>query len=608
MISLTGAPLRAPETIEAMGRALRHRGPDGHALLESPDAILGTERLRVIDLDPRADQPFQSPDGQIWLACNGEIYNSPSIRARFPDYPFRSGSDVEPLIPFYRQNGARLVDDLDGMFGLAIWDRRSRTLLLARDRAGEKPLFFARNGNEVWFASEIQALLENPRVSRELDRDSVEEFLALGFVTEPRTIFRQIHRIEAGTIVTLREGEEKVDRYWDATGFSPALQDVRQAKTRLAELIESAVSKQVTSDVPVGVFVSGGLDSSILAALAARKLGPGRVHTISVEFVERSYDESGDAASFARALGSNHVSVRADEGSLTVALDEVIARIAEPIADPAVLPAFLLAKKAREHVTVILSGEGADELFGGYPTYLGHAFAPRFNRLPPIVKKSLYGLVRSLPSSSRKVPLEFLLKRFMDEAGRPWMERHLRWIGTRLLDGNWPVVGGGPQLFRQEIAMEKAPLAGAMLLDYKTYLRDNLLVKVDRATMLSSIEARAPYLDREVSAFGLSLDASLRVRGLTTKWILKQVATRWVDDAIIHRRKRGLSVPIPSWINGGLRQETDRLLAPGRIEATGVIDPSLVARLLGEHRAGTANHARSLWPLVAFEKWKERWV
>jgi len=608
MVALNGDPLRHPEVIEAMGGSLRHRGPDGHAVLSSPDALVGTERLRIIDLNPRADQPFSTPDDAVWLACNGEIYNSSSLRKEAGDYPFRSLSDVEPLLPLYLRKGKEIVSELDGMFGLAVWDRRTKTLLLARDRAGEKPLFYLQIENEIWFASEIQALLAHPESSRTLDPDSVAEFLTLGFISEPRTIFRAIKRVDAGTIVSFRGAERSVHRYWDPSQFQPTINEPKAARDEMVRLVESAVAKQIAADVPIGVFVSGGIDSSILASLAVRQLGASRVHTISVEFTEASYDESGDAAAFAKVIGSRHVDVRADETSLRDAFDQVNDRIAEPIADPAVLPAFLLARKAREHVTVILSGEGADELFGGYPTYLGHSLAPGFNALPKFVRRGLIGATSLLPSSTKKVPLEFLLKRFTDEAGRPWMERHLRWIGTRLEPQSWPITGAGPQKFRGEIPEALDPVSGAMLLDYKTYLRDNLLVKVDRACMLSSIEARAPYLDRDLTAFGLSLAPSLRVRGVNSKWLLKSAAREWISSSIIGRRKRGLSVPIATWINHGLRDEVDRLLDGSLVERNGFVDPGTVRRLLNEHRAGTANHARSLWPIIVLQRWSERWT
>jgi asparagine synthase (glutamine-hydrolysing) len=290
------------------------------------------------------------------------------------------------------------------------------------------------------------------------------------------------------------------------------------------------------------------------------------------------------------------VPVRIDEETLREALQQVTTRVAEPLADPAILPTFLLARTAREHVKVILSGEGADELFGGYPTYLGHKVAPLYDALPSFARAALRRLAFALPSSGKKVTLEFLLKRFVTDAERPWVERHLRWFGTGL----------GASGVGRELASHD-PLTGAMLLDYTSYLRDNLLVKVDRATMLSSVEARAPFLDRDVTAFALSLPPELRVRRLTTKWVLKKAAEKWLPHDVIYRRKRGLSVPIAGWINRGLRTEVDRLLAPDRLREQGLVDEPRITSMLAEHRANRANHAKALWAVVMLQYWIENW-
>ena len=605
MVSERGVALRHPEVLDRMGEALRHRGPDGHAVLTNPSAVIGTERLRIIDLHERADQPFSAPGSQVWLECNGEIYNAAEIRARYADYPFRSHSDVESILPLYLEHGAAAVPQLDGMFGLAIWDQRIRTLLLARDRAGEKPLFYARVRHEVLFASELQSILRHPDISRELDPVAVAEYLRLGYVPEPRTMFRDVRRIEAGTFVRFSERGEETVRYWDPASFVIEPISAAEAVRETRRLIERAVEKQVMSDVPVGVFISGGMDSSILATLAARFIGEDKVHTFSAKFAEESYDESGAAALLAERIHTRHVPVPTDDETLLDALQHVVRGVAEPLADPAILPTFLLSRAAHQHVKVILSGEGADELFGGYPTYLGHKLAPVYDALPSFARAALRRGVRRVPSSTKKVTLEFLLKRFVSDAEKPWIERHLAWFGTGLSDQIVRTPTGMPDL--PAAGPHRDPLAGAMLLDYRSYLRDNLLVKVDRATMLSSIEARAPFLDRDVTRFALSLPPALRVRRLETKWVLKKAAEAWLPKDVIYRRKRGLSVPIASWINGGLRAEVDRLLAPGRLRAEGLVNENYVAELLDAHRAGSANHAKPLWALVMLEYWLENW-
>lgn len=606
MISESGAALRFPGVATRMGDALKHRGPDGHAVLTNPYAVIGTARLRIIDLHERADQPFAAPGEEVWLECNGEIYNAPSIRAQYPDYPFRSHSDVEAILPLYLERGTDAIPMLDGMFGLAIWDDRTRTLILARDRAGEKPLFYTRVGREIVFASELQCILQHPEISKELDPIAVSEYLRLGYVPEPRTMFKSIRRVEAGTFVRFSEVGQQTIRYWDPASFTIESRSPRDAVAELQRLFENAVTKQVMSDVPVGVFISGGLDSSLLATLASRAIGVDKVHTFSAQFAEASFDESQDAAELARWMRTKHIPVRIDEETLLEALQNVTNGVAEPIADAAVLPTFLLAREARKHVKVILSGEGADELFGGYPTYLGHKIAPKYDALPGFLRSAARGAIAKLPSSGKKVTLEFLLKRFVSDAEKPWVERHLSWFGTGL-PADINAANELPEL-PDAGPYPDDPLLGAMLLDYRSYLRDNLLVKVDRATMLSSVEARAPYLDHYLTAFALSLPANLRVRGFETKWVLKKAAEKWLPKPVIYRRKRGLSVPIASWINHGLRGEVDRLLAPDRVRADGLMNERRLSALLDEHRSGRANHAKSLWAVVMLQYWLEKWA
>jgi asparagine synthase (glutamine-hydrolysing) len=600
-----GATLRHPDVLGRMGQALRHRGPDGHAEFTRPDAVIGTERLRIIDLHERADQPFAAPGSQVWLECNGEIYNAAEIRARFPDYPYRSKSDVETILPLYLEQGVAAIPELDGMFGLAIWDARIQTLLLARDRAGEKPLFYAKAGAEVIFASELQCLLQHPDISRELDPIAIGEYLRLGYVPEPRTPFRDVRRIEAGTFMRFtKQGEETV-RYWDPASFPIEKISARDAVDETQRLIERAVEKQVMADVPVGVFTSGGLDSSILATLAAKFIGVDRVHTYSAAFAEQSYDESPVAEELAKRIRTRYVPVRTDATTLSEALQAVVRGVAEPLADPAILPTFLLARAAHEQVKVVLSGEGADELFGGYPTYIGHKVAPMYDVLPSFVRAALRRAVQGVPSSTKKVTVEFLLKRFVSDAEKPWIERHLAWFGTGLSPDVYQRGGDVPDL---PSLLSNDALPGAMLLDYRSYLRDNLLVKVDRATMLSSVEARAPFLDRDVTRFALSLPVPLRIRRFETKWVLKKAAERWLPKDVIYRRKRGLSVPIANWINEGLRDEVDRLLAPERLRAQGLLNEHLVAELLAAHRSGRANNAKPLWALIILQYWIENWA
>jgi asparagine synthase (glutamine-hydrolysing) len=604
MVSPSGAPLAAPDQLERMSAALKHRGPDGSDARRAPDAAIGAERLRVIDLNPRADQPFADPSGDVWLCCNGEIYNAPELRRRFPRYPFRSRSDCETILPLYLEGGARALADLEGMYALAVWDRRTRTLTLARDRAGEKPLFWTAVGREVWFGSEIPALV-SPAVSRDLDDAALSDYLALGYVREPRTMFRAVRQVLAGTIHTFAASGSRHFAYWnaaDVAGTTDAAAPALQIQ-RLRELLTAAVTRQATADVPIGVFLSGGVDSAVVAALAAGTVGNDRVRAFSVGFAAQAFDERAAASETTRALGLKHTVVSADEPALQRAFDGLAREMAEPLADPALLPTYLLAQAAREHVTVVLGGEGADELFGGYPTYQGHRLAALWQRLPPGVRRAAAGAVRTLPATRGAVGVSYLLHRFVAAADQPWAARHEAWFGTGLPRDIAPAamprfdhINGDPP--------DVARAAG--LLDFQTYLRDDLLVKLDRATMRVALEARAPYLDRAVTEFALRLPRDMKVRGLTGKWILRAAAAAWLPRASARRRKRGLSVPVSSWINGGLAGQVDRLLEPGRLSRQGVLSHLSVARLLQEHRLGQADHGRALWALTMLQLWLER--
>lgn len=608
MVALGSACLSAPQAHEQMDRLLRHRGPDGEGLLTTPRALIGARRLRIVDQRPLGDQPFATPDGKIWLVCNGEIYNHATLRRRFPRYAYRSRSDVEVILPLYLSKGRNGLEQLDGMFALALWDERQRRLILARDRAGEKPLFYFRNGDEIVFASEVQALLSHPAAPRNLDHTAFRHYCTLGYVIEPRTMFAGIRKVEAGTIHVFEAGHHSVTRYWTPPAEEAADLPDETVTRQLNRLIERAVVRQARADVPVGVFCSGGIDSSLITAMAARRFGPNAIRLFTVGFTDRSYNETAWAASLARRLGAPHTTVLADEPALGEALAAITGSIAEPVADPAALPTYLLSRAARQSVRVVLSGEGADELFGGYPTYLGHRWAPAFQALPPVARRVIRAAARRLPVSPGKVPLEFLLKRFVDSADQDWLTRHTAWFGTSLTPDPRYLQSAARLGNVTRSGEPQDIVASAMLLDYLTYLREGLLTKIDRTTMLCSLEARAPYLDRELTEFAFRLSATHRLRNFTTKWALTQVALRWLPRRMVHRPKRGLSVPIAHWLNNGLRAEVDRVLSPLRIRRAGLLHPPLVGQLLAEHRSGRANHARALWTLFVFELWRERWL
>src|SRR5881409_2589069 len=584
-VSLQGAPLKYSQCVAAMAAALAHRGPDGEQIVGHERARIGARRLAIMDLTT-GDQPFRSPDGSVWMVCNGEIYNAPELRRECTQagYPFRSTGDIETIVPLYERLGPDAVGRLDGMFGLALWDDRLRRLVLARDRAGEKPLFWSQIDGELRFASEIQALLVFSDQPRRVNPVAAELFAAISKLPPAHLLVAD----HAG--VTLR-------RYWDAAAAAARSSRLDGPATLRTALLR-AVERELMSDVPVGVFTSGGLDSSLLAAAAARVMAGERIHTYAVRFTEPGYDESPYAEAVTHHIRTSHHVVTADEAALERAFATVTRALAEPVGDPAILPTYLLAEAAREHVKVVLSGEGADELFGGYPTYLGHRAAGLYRRVPLPGRAVLRWLVNRLPTSTGKVTIEFMLKQLVAAAELPMLERHLTWFGA---------LGPDPRALGWATALlEPFPsdpsLNRLLWLDFLSYLPDNLLVKVDRGTMLASLEARAPYLDRELLELVLPAPATLKVRGLTTKAILKEAARGLVPGDVIRRRKRGLSVPVARWLNTGLAPLADRYLAAPRLYPA-----APTGRLLAEHRAGIGNNVRKLWPILIAELWAERW-
>jgi asparagine synthase (glutamine-hydrolysing) len=581
-----------------MAAALAHRGPDGEQIVGHERARIGARRLAIMDLTT-GDQPFQSPDRRIWMVCNGEIYNAPALRREGAraGYPFRSTGDIETIVPLYERLGPDAVARLEGMFGLAVWDDARERLVLARDRAGEKPLFWTEVAGELRFASEVQALLAYPDQPRRLNPVGAALYAALGYVPAPYTLLAGIAKLPPAHVLVADRGGLTVSRYWDPAAVAaqpPAL----ERPAALRDTLLRAVERELMSDVPVGVFTSGGLDSSLLAAAAARVMAGERIHTYAVKFAEPGYDESGYAEAVTHSIRTIHHVVTADDPALERAFELVTRSLGEPMGDPAILPTYLLAEAAREQVKVVLSGEGADELFGGYPTYLGHHAARLYGRVPRSARAALRWLVNRLPTSTGKVTIEFMLKQLVAAAELPLLERHLTWFGALGPDAR--------ALAWASALLDRFPATASvnrvLWLDFLSYLPDNLLAKVDRGTMLASIEARAPYLDREVMELALPAPAALKVRGLTTKVILKAAARGLVPDAVIRRRKRGLSVPVARWLNAGLAS-----LADQHLKAPRLFPGASTARLLAEHRSGRCNHARQLWPILMAELWAERW-
>ncbi len=619
-------PLSNGERIERMSERLRHRGPDSHGEFGLPYLALAVRRLSIIDLET-GEQPLRNEAGDVTVVFNGEIYNYREIRRQLEErgHRFRGQSDGEVIAHLYEQHGLDFSKELNGMFAIALWDESRKRLVLARDRAGEKPLYYWLANHHLVFASEIKAILEYPETRREVDPEAIPEYLFYGYVPSPRTIFSHIKRLPAGHWMLVEGGEVRIEPYWRLKDHvrrreTPVQkQDQPELVRELRERLREAVLSRLVSDVPLGLFLSGGIDSSTLAALMS-ELAPGKVNTFSVAFREKSFNEEAYAQLVSRYFHTRHHVLIADERALCDGLHAVAERLDEPLADPAVVPTFLLSRFARPSITVALSGEGSDEIFGGYPTYLGTQLARYYLRLPRFLRRHfLERLSPFLPVSSSAVPIGLFFRRFLSCAERIAAERHQIWFGMFSPHELDEVLANGKSKYSPATlfvpvrnAIEDAPcengLAETLYLDFCLYLADDLLVKVDRASMACSLEVRTPFLDHRLIEFAAGLPVSLKVRHFQLKYLLKKAVEAWLPRKIVYRQKRGFSVPISRLLRQELRPLLEEKLSAGRLKREGFFDPAVVRRLIEEHGHGKADHRKALWTLLMFELWYDHWA
>lgn len=626
MFNTALAPLEHRSAIGPMSASLTHRGPDSDGIFEKPYLALAIRRLSIIDLET-GDQPLSNESGDVTLVYNGEIYNYRELRKDLLErgHQFKTRSDGEVIAHLYEDLGDAFLRELSGMFAIALWDETRKKLLLARDRAGEKPLYYWRSGNAFAFGSEIKALLKHPAVGRETDPEAVKQYMFYGYVPAPRSIFSGIRKLPAGCRMTIQNGAERIEPYWQLKDFLRApgaprasRKDFDAAIPPLRSRLREAALSRLVSDVPLGVFLSGGVDSSTLVALMS-DLAPGQVTTFSVIFTDRSYNEEPYSTLVARRFRTRHHILRADSAALLRGLREISPHFDEPLADPAIIPTYLLSRFARQHVKVALSGEGSDELFGGYPTYVGEVVAPYYLRVPrrwrQIVHERLQPL---LPATSGAAPIGIFVDRFLRHVDKPPAERHQAWFGIsspEQMDRLFPSSAGlavhdaiaEPLNSVLAGARFESPLAQALYLDFCLYLADNLLVKIDRSSMASSLELRTPFLDHRLIEFAAGLPGAMKVRGLELKRLLKKAVAPWLPRRIVYRQKRGFSVPVARLLRRELRPLAEEMFSERRLRLERAYDAGFARQMLDLHQSGRRDFRKPLWALLCFELWREHW-
>jgi asparagine synthase (glutamine-hydrolysing) len=607
LVALDGGEVDA-SGLAAMSRELRHRGPDSDGSFVDGPVALAAQRLSIIDL-AHGDQPVANEDGTVRVVSNGEIYNYREVRARLErrGHRFSTSSDTEALVHLYEEHGTAFVSRLRGMFALALWDSRRQRLVLARDPFGIKPLYYRSERGVLAFASELRALPAD-----EIDLRALQAFLAHNYVPAPLSIRRGTVKLPPGHTLTWDgAGEPVVKRF--ARPKPPPAGEVRggdeaELSEELRARLRDSVRAHLVADVPVGILLSGGVDSGALTALAAAESAR-RIKTFSIGFQEASFDELADARKVAERYGTDHheVVVRPDAGLLP----ELAAAFDEPFADSSALPAYLVSELASGHVKAVLSGEGGDELFGGYYTYLADTLAPR---LGPFAS-GLRPFVEALPSSARRASFDYGAKRFVRGARLPPLERHFGWkeifsadVRTELLHPDLRAKYDPLESQRARYAETEGSeeLVRLQDIDLGGYLVDDLLVKADRAGMAHSLETRVPYLDEIVTSFALGLPTKLKVRGLAKKWLLRRAAEPLLPRSVVHGRKRGFSIPAAAWLRGPLLPFARETLSTENLRRQGLFEPAVVSRLLDDHVARREDLSRQLWCLLSFTLWQEQ--
>jgi asparagine synthase (glutamine-hydrolysing) len=611
----------AKDLLHAMCERMVHRGPDSEGLFVTTGVALGMRRLAIIDL-VTGEQPVFNEDRSVAVVLNGEIYNYRELRTSLEKrgHSFRSASDTEVLPHLYEEYGDEMVRELNGMFAFALWDSKRRRLLIARDRFGEKPLYWGVFNNTLLFASEPKVLLAHPAIKPGLNLQALRQYLSFDYVPAPLSIYEGVNKLPAAHKLTLQDGRINVERYWKLSyRISEPVPSEHEAADHLSELLADAVRMRLVSDVPLGVLLSGGVDSSTVAALAVRASSEA-VKTFSISFAESSFDESAYARAVAKHLGTDHHEERLSANLAANLVSEIGAWMDEPFSDPSLVPTYLLSRFTRKHVTVALGGDGGDELFAGYQMYAGHRWAEVYKRVPRALRRAIVEpAVRLMPVKTKNLSFDYKALRFVTGANYDTVARHHIWFGSftpeeqeQLLTPEAQAASDGDiyadaRLIAQECESDDL-VTRMQSVDTHLYLAEDILTKVDRASMAVSLEVRAPFLDPRVAEFAASLPCNYKLRGMKTKYILKRAVHDMLPGFVTRRGKKGFGVPVAEWLKVKLRPLARDLLSPERVRRAGVFNADYVARLQDEHERGVANHRKLLWTLLMFELWHESFV
>jgi asparagine synthase (glutamine-hydrolysing) len=616
--------------IASMCATIKHRGPDDEGIFVQDNVGLGTRRLSIIDIEG-GHQPLSSEDGLVWVAHNGEIYNFPDLRKELLalGHEFKTRTDTETIVHSYEEWGEQSFQKFQGMFAFALWDGRRKKLLVVRDRMGIKPLYYTQlenRGGTLVFGSELKTLLVHPEVERALEPQALDLYLTLEYIPEPFSAFKNIFKLPAGSFLVYDRGEIHIEKYWDVCGNGKSETSAMERGATLASMedelytrLKESVKARLISDVPLGAFLSGGIDSSAIVGLM-HELGVSPIKTFSIGFEDATYNELDHARRISHKFQTDHEEFILKPQALELT-EKLVHHLDEPFGDFSIFPTYLVSKMAREHVKVILSGDGGDELFAGYEHYQ----AQKLSRLPlvPLLSKPMSLFLRKFPPSSKKKGVWNKLRRYTQGFEHPQELRHFRWMmflnqkeREELYSKEFSSELGGIEslhstspfktLFTQLDRFDDT--SGELYLDLKSYLVDDILVKVDRMSMATSLETRVPLIDHKVVEFAFQIPGHLKLKGMTTKWILKKTMERLLPKENIYRSKEGFSIPIKHWLRNELKELMLHYLSESRIQEAGIFNYNSIKHKIDTHTRGRENWSHQLWALLVFEIWRDKFL
>ncbi|RMD94714.1 MAG: asparagine synthase (glutamine-hydrolyzing) [Calditrichaeota bacterium] len=605
-----------PEMVERMCDVIVHRGPDDSGLYVHRNTGLGMRRLSIIDL-VTGHQPIANEDQSIWIVFNGEIYNHLELRKELETrgHKFKTRTDTEAILHAYEEYGVDCPQKLNGMFAFAIFDQKKQSLFLARDRLGIKPLYYYQDNEKLAFGSELKSILELPNIPRQVNSVALDIYMTFEYIPAPHSIFKNIYKLPPGHFLLLKDGKIKIKSYWELH-FDERPWEENQLCEELIDLLQDAVKIRLMSDVPLGAFLSGGIDSSTVVALMSRVMDR-PVETFSIAFKESSYNEAHYARTIASTFHTNHHEFTIEPDALELT-QKLVGHLDEPLGDFSIFPTYLVSKMAREYVTVALSGDGGDELFGGYETYIADKIAKMYMRIPKFLRDNIIVyLLNKIPPTEKKKGLINRAKRFVEGMQLPSQLEHTRWMiflqeveKIKLYTHDFQNQLKGLEAYNFILNyFDQTNNADAinrqLFVDIKTYLVDDILVKVDRMSMATSLEARVPFLDHRFVEFTTQIPGEYKLKGRRTKFILKKALHSILPDEILKRGKEGFSIPIKNWLKTDLKDLMLDVLSPDNIKNTGFFEPAYVQKLIREHLTGVENHSHRLWAMIVFSIWHE---